>query len=82
MVMTLATTSTPTTVTDAHDSAVRSFSVDIPEADLVDLHTRVSGARWPGKEPVADQSQGVQLTMLRELARYWGTDYDLRRLQA
>ena len=38
--------------------------------------------RWPEKETVTDQSQGVQLAAIQELARYWGTDYDFRRVEA
>jgi len=60
---------------------VRPFSIDVPEAELVELRRRVSATRWPEKETVADQSQGVQLATTQELARYWATDYDLRRFE-
>jgi pimeloyl-ACP methyl ester carboxylesterase len=46
------------------------------------LRARIAATRWPDQELVADQSQGVQLATIRELARYWGTDYDFRRLEA
>ena len=52
-------------------SDVRPFSVDVPEEDLVELRRRVQAARWPEKETVGDQSQGVQLATMQELARYW-----------
>jgi hypothetical protein len=55
--------------------------VDVPEEDLVELRRRVQAARWPEKETVADPSQGVQLATMQELARYWGSDYDLRRFE-
>ena len=42
---------------------------------------RISATRWPTKELVTDRSQGVQLATMRELARYWATDYDLRRVE-
>jgi pimeloyl-ACP methyl ester carboxylesterase len=61
---------------------IRPFHVDVPEDDLVDLRRRLAATRWPEKETVADQSQGVQLATIQELARYWGTDYDLRRFEA
>src|SRR5215204_940861 len=61
---------------------VRPFSVDVPEEDLVELRRRVQATRWPEKETVADPSQGVQLATMQELARYWGSDYDLRRFEA
>ena len=61
-------------------TAVRPFRVDIPEEALADLRRRISATHFPDKELVADASQGVQLAMLQELARYWSTDYDFRRL--
>ena len=63
-------------------AAIRPFRVDIPEEDLNDLRRRIAAARWPEKETVVDQSQGVQLATMQELARYWGTDYDFRRCEA
>jgi pimeloyl-ACP methyl ester carboxylesterase len=63
-------------------TAVRPFRVDVPEAELADLRRRITAARWPGRELVADRSQGVQLTPLRELARYWATEYDWRKCEA
>jgi pimeloyl-ACP methyl ester carboxylesterase len=62
--------------------AIRPFHVNVPEEDLVDLRRRVLATRWPAKETVADQSQGVQLAKLQELVRYWGTDYDWRKVEA
>ena len=63
-------------------TAVRPFRVDLPEEALADLRRRIAATRWPSKELVADASQGVQLAMLQELARYWSTDYDFRRLDS
>ena len=60
----------------AEGTAIRPFRVNVPEADLVDLRRRVLATRWPAKEAVTDQSQGVQLAKLKELIRHWGTDYD------
>jgi pimeloyl-ACP methyl ester carboxylesterase len=62
--------------------AIRPFRINVPEADLADLRRRVLATRWPDRETVADQSQGVQLAELQELARYWGTDYDWRKIEA
>jgi hypothetical protein len=59
---------------------VRPFRVDIPEEKMADLRRRIAAMRFPGKETVADASQGVQLAMLQALARYWSTDYDFQRL--
>src|SRR5215813_12967090 len=63
-------------------SEIRSFQVDVLEEELADLRRRIAATRWPEKETVADQSQGVQLATIQELARYWGTDYDFRRFEA
>jgi pimeloyl-ACP methyl ester carboxylesterase len=63
-------------------TAVRPFRVDMPEEALADLRRRIAATHFPGKELVADASQGVQLAMLQELARYWGAEYDFRRLEA
>lgn len=63
-------------------SAIRPFRVEIPEDALTDLRRRIAATRWPGKETVADASQGVQLARLQALVRYWGTDYDWRKIEA
>jgi pimeloyl-ACP methyl ester carboxylesterase len=61
---------------------IRTFNIDIPEEELADLSRRIAATRWPSKELVEDRSQGVQLSALRELARYWETDYDWRKAEA
>src|SRR5262245_28248424 len=66
----------------AGDSAIRPFKVQVPEAVLVDLRTRIAATRWPDKETVADASQGAQLAKLQELVRYWGSGYDWRNMEA
>ena len=66
----------------AEVAAIRPFHVNVPEEALVDLRRRVLATRWPAKETVADASQGVQLAKLQDLVRYWGTDYDWRKVEA
>jgi pimeloyl-ACP methyl ester carboxylesterase len=61
---------------------VRPFHIDVPEEDLVELRRRIAATQWPEKETVADESQGVQLATIQELARYWATDYDWRKVEA
>jgi hypothetical protein len=56
------------------ETAIRPFGIDVSEEDLVDLRRRIAATRWPHKELVEDQSQGVQLATMQELARYWATD--------
>jgi pimeloyl-ACP methyl ester carboxylesterase len=64
------------------DTSIRPFHVETPEAALVDLKRRVAATRWPEKELVSDQSQGVRLATMHELASYWATSYDWRKCEA
>src|SRR5690348_1381639 len=68
-----------TTMTDL---AVRPFHIDVPEAVLVELRRRIAATRLPERELVNDQSQGVQLATIQELARYWATEHDWRKVEA
>jgi pimeloyl-ACP methyl ester carboxylesterase len=62
----------------AERTAVRPFTIQVPEKDLEDLRARVASARFPDKETVDDDSQGVPLPLMQDLARYWATEYDWR----
>jgi len=53
----------------AEDSTIRPFQVGFPEAELTELRRRVNATRWPERETVTDDSQGVPLAMMQELAR-------------
>src|SRR5215217_841529 len=72
-------TMTEATTTDVE---IRPFRVDIPEAALADLRRRIAATRWPAREVVTNQSQGVQLATVQNLARYWATEYDWRTCEA
>src|SRR5262245_51778623 len=61
---------------------IRPFQVSVAEADLADLRQRIKATRWPEKETVADDTQGVQIATIRKLANYWATDYDWRKVEA
>jgi pimeloyl-ACP methyl ester carboxylesterase len=61
---------------------IRSFQIEIPEEQIDDLRRRIAATRWPTRELVDDRSQGVQLATMRELARYWTTEYDWGRIQS
>ncbi|VIO73053.1 hypothetical protein CI1B_46740 [Bradyrhizobium ivorense] len=61
---------------------IRPFHINVPEADLVDLRRRLAATRWPEKETVADDSQGLPLAMRQDLVRYWQSDYDWRKVEA
>jgi pimeloyl-ACP methyl ester carboxylesterase len=65
----------------AEATAIRPFTIEIPEAEVEDLRARIVATRLPDKETVADASEGVQLATMRALVRYWGTEYDLRRVE-
>jgi pimeloyl-ACP methyl ester carboxylesterase len=60
---------------------IRPFRVEIPDEALEDLRRRIAATQWPEKETVADDSQGVPLATMQNLARYWATKYDWRRCE-
>jgi pimeloyl-ACP methyl ester carboxylesterase len=62
--------------------AIRAFRFNAPEEQLADLRRRVLATKWPERETVTDQSQGVQLATTQALARYWATDHDWRKCEA
>ena len=62
--------------------AIRQFTINVPEAELTELHQRIFATRYPNRETVADGSQGVQLAFIQALARYWVTEYDWRKVEA
>ena len=66
----------------ADTSAIRLFHVNVPEAELTELRSRINAARWPERETVTDRSQGVQLATIQQLARHWATAYDWRKVEA
>jgi pimeloyl-ACP methyl ester carboxylesterase len=66
----------------ADKSAIRPFHVNVPEVELAELRSRINATKWPERETVADATQGVQLATIQALARYWGTDYDWRKVEA
>ncbi len=61
---------------------IRPITVNFPQADIDELRRRVAATRWPERETVTDKTQGVQLATLQKLARYWGSDYDWRKVEA
>jgi pimeloyl-ACP methyl ester carboxylesterase len=69
-------------VAAAAADAIRPFRIDVPDEQLVDLRRRIAATRWPDKETVTDRSQGNQLGKLQEVVRYWGADYDWRKVEA
>src|SRR6186997_3022 len=76
--MTQATTAAQSKAAES----VRPFEFDFADEELTDLRRRIEATRWPEKETVTDDSQGVQLTTMEKLAKYWVTDYDWRKCEA
>src|SRR4051812_11054206 len=68
--------------TPAGADALKPFRVHFSDETLAYLKSRVAATRWPGKEIVPDQSQGVQLATVQKLARYWSTEYNWRKVEA
>ncbi len=58
------------------------FQVHIPEKDIVDLKRRIIATKWPDKESVTDATQGVQSKTIHQLAEYWATEYDWRKIES
>jgi pimeloyl-ACP methyl ester carboxylesterase len=69
-------------VTKEASNAIRPFHVNVPEAELTELSRRINATKWPERETVPDASQGVQLATIQAVARYWGTEYDWRKIEA
>src|SRR5216684_2775533 len=67
---------------ETHKTAIRPFHVNVPEEELTELRRRINETRWPDRETVTDQSQGVPLATIQKLARYWGNLYDWRKVEA
>ena len=80
MTQTTATQQVSEQATDK--TALRPFQVNVPEAELIELRRRINATKWPDRELVADATQGVQLATVQALARYWGTEYDWRKVEA
>ncbi|HEY7629519.1 MAG TPA: epoxide hydrolase [Thermoleophilaceae bacterium] len=66
----------------AEATAIRPFTVEVPEERLAELRRRLAAVRLPSKELVTDRSQGVQLATIRELVRYWATEHDWRKTES
>src|ERR1044071_809408 len=64
------------------NTIIRPFRVNFPESQLVDLRNRINATVWPDKETVSNEDEGVQLATMQNLARYWGTEYDWRKIEA
>ncbi|MBV9286915.1 MAG: alpha/beta fold hydrolase [Hyphomicrobiales bacterium] len=66
----------------AGGDAIRPFRFEAPDEQLADLRRRIVATKWPDKEQVPDATQGVQLATMQNLAQYWSTNYDWRKMEA
>ena len=74
-------TAQPVTVQPTGKTAIRPFRINMSQEALVDLRQRIAATRWPEKETVTDQSQGLPLATMQELARHWAINYDWRKVE-
>jgi len=64
-------------------TAIRPFKMPhVSDEELAELRRRIKATRWPTRELVSDDSQGVQLATTQALATYWASDYDWRKCEA
>src|SRR3954463_10461706 len=68
-----------TDVTAGDPATIRAFEVGFDESELTELRRRIEATRWPERETVDDDSQGVPLATMQKLARYWATQHAWRR---
>ena len=69
-------------INNNNNSDIRPFHVNVPEEELIELRRRINATRWPEKETVTDQTQGMQLATIQKLAHYWVTKHDWRKVEA
>jgi pimeloyl-ACP methyl ester carboxylesterase len=72
----------PETTVEGSAEAIRPFRIHLPDETLSDMKRRIAATRWPDRETVDDDSQGVPLALMQDLARYWATEYDWRKCEA
>ena len=73
----------PTKALAANDAeTIRPFTINVPQDQLADMRRRIAATRWPERETVVDDSQGVPLATMQDLAHYWATGYDWRKVEA
>jgi pimeloyl-ACP methyl ester carboxylesterase len=63
-------------------TAIRPFKYTASDTELADLKRRIENMRWPERETVDDDTQGVQLETIQALAKYWAKSYDWRKVEA
>jgi pimeloyl-ACP methyl ester carboxylesterase len=79
-----------TTERSAGVTSIRPFTVEVSDEEVADLRARIAATRFSEREPDEDRSvhplgntapsQGVELATMEALVRYWGSEYELRRI--
>jgi pimeloyl-ACP methyl ester carboxylesterase len=64
------------------DTSIRQFTYRASDENLADLKRRIKATKWPDRETVSDDTQGVQTETMRKLADYWANQHDWRRAEA
>lgn len=67
--------------TATEDTAIRPFKFRASDEELADLKRRIKATKWPSRELVADDTQGVRLATMQKLADYWANQYDWRKVE-
>src|SRR6188474_2602697 len=71
-----------TTMSPEIEAGIRPFHVEFTQADIEDLRSRIRATRWPERETVTDDTQGIPLATMEALASYWANEYDFGRVAA
>lgn len=69
-------------MTTLADEGIHPFRIDIPQAQVDDLHERLDRTRWPDELPGVGWAYGIPRDYLKELAHYWRHEYDWRAAEA
>jgi pimeloyl-ACP methyl ester carboxylesterase len=80
--MTQSTATQTSGVAAPEKTAIRPFKYEAQEEELIELRRRINATRFPEKETVTDFSQGVPAATTEKLARYWGSEYDWRKVES
>jgi len=70
-----------TPAASAPSADIRQFTFSATDEQLKDLHRRVAATRWPDRETVSDDTQGVRLDTIQKVAKYWRA-HDWRKVEA
>jgi epoxide hydrolase len=67
---------------EATMSAIRPFTLHVPDAILADLNRRLANTKWPDQLPGTSWEYGADIKKVRELADYWQNRFNWRAQEA